>query len=86
MKNKVIALIFSAFFIGIVSVSAQEGPSTSVAGGGVLVKGWTGQIDAKETTAGLTINNAKLAKEGDALRVTTGPAVTYWNATSERRL
>jgi hypothetical protein len=27
----------------------------------------------------MTLNSAKLAKEGDALHVTTGPAVTYWN-------
>src|SRR3984893_10113942 len=53
--------------------------SRGVAGGGVSVPGWTGKIDAKEETAGMTLNNAKLAKEGDALKVTTGPAVTYWN-------
>ena len=60
-------------------VSAQEGDSKAVAGGGVTVKGWTGQIDAKEKTAGLTLENAKLASEGKGLHVTTGPAVTYWN-------
>ncbi|HKG81464.1 MAG TPA: hypothetical protein VKA78_18635, partial [Pyrinomonadaceae bacterium] len=43
------------------------------------VTGWTGKIDAKEETAGMTLNSAKLAKEGDALHVVTGPAVTYWN-------
>ena len=53
--------------------------SRGVAGGGVSVPGWTGKIDAKEETAGMTLNSAKLAKDGDALHVTTGPAVTYWN-------
>jgi hypothetical protein len=53
--------------------------SRGVAGGGVSVPGWTGKIDAKEEAAGMTLNSAKLAKEGDALHVTTGPAVTYWN-------
>jgi hypothetical protein len=43
------------------------------------VPGWTGKIDAIEVAAGMTLNSAKLAKEGDALKVTTGPAVTYWN-------
>ena len=43
------------------------------------VPGWTGKIDAKEETAGMTLNSAKFAKDGDALHVTTGPAVTYWN-------
>jgi len=79
MKNKVIVLAVSLFLAGLTGVSAQEAPSTSVAGGGVLVKGWTGQIDAKEQTAGLTLNSAKLVKDGKAVHVTTGPAVTYWN-------
>jgi hypothetical protein len=61
---------------------SQGGPmenSRAVAGGGVSVKGWTGKIDAKEETAGMTLNSAKFAKEGDAFHVITGPAVTYWN-------
>jgi hypothetical protein len=53
--------------------------SRGVAGGGISVPGWTGKIDAKEEAAGMTLNSAKLAKEGDSLRVTTGPAVTYWD-------
>jgi hypothetical protein len=58
---------------------AQMESSRGVAGGGISVPGWTGKIDAKEETAGLTLNSAKLVKEGDALHITTGPAVTYWN-------
>jgi hypothetical protein len=82
MKNQIIHTVFLAFsllFVGLGSISAQEGPSTSVSGGGILVKGWTGQIDAKEKAAGLTLNSAKLAEEGKGLHITTGPAVTYWN-------
>jgi hypothetical protein len=72
-------LSVAVFFTFVTGAAGQEGPSTTVAGGGVLVKGWTGQIDAKEKTAGLTLNSAKLVEEGKALHVTTGPAVTYWN-------
>lgn len=82
MKNHILLVllfVFSVFLIGPANAVAQEGESTSVSGGGVLVKGWTGQIDAKEKTAGLTLNSAKLASEGKGLHVTTGPAVTYWN-------
>ena len=79
MKNRFLLTLFFVFIIGLVNISAQEGESVGVVGGGVLVKGWTGQIDAKEKTAGLTLNSAKLAKDGKALHVTTGPAVTYWN-------
>lgn len=61
------------------SQTAQNETSVGVAGGGISVPGWTGKIDAKEEAAGLTLNSAKLAKDGDALHVTTGPAVTYWD-------
>jgi hypothetical protein len=61
------------------SQGGQMETSRGVPGGGISVTGWTGKIDAKEETAGMTLNSAKFAKEGDALHVTTGPAVTYWN-------
>ena len=59
--------------------AAQSEASTVVAGGGITVAGWTGRIDAKEEEAGQVLSNAKLASEGANLRVTTGPAVAYWN-------
>ncbi len=58
---------------------AQDDASRSVAGGGISVPGWTGKIDAREERFGQTLNDAKLAQEGNAMRVITGPAVTYWN-------
>src|ERR1700691_5149772 len=58
---------------------AQDETSRSIAGGGISVPGWTGKIDAKEERSGQTLNDAKLAPEGNAMRVITGPAVTYWN-------
>lgn len=73
------SILLFVFAFGLICVSAQEGPSTAVSGGGITVKGWTGKIDAKEAATGLTINSAKLASEGKGFRVTTGPAVTYWN-------
>jgi hypothetical protein len=62
-----------------IGIFAQDETSRSVAGGGISVPGWTGKIDANEERSGQALNNAKLAKEGDALHVVTGPAVTYWN-------
>ena len=53
--------------------------SRAVAGGGISVPGWVGQVDANAEKAGQTVNDAKLGKEGGALRVTTGPAISYWN-------
>ncbi len=62
-------------------IGAQAKPDTAraVSGGGVLVPGWTGVIDANEQKQGQKLENAKLAQEGKDLKVTTGPAVTYWN-------
>jgi len=76
---RTLLLVVAVFIIGLADISAQEGDSKAVAGGGVSVPGWTGQIDAKEKTAGLTLNSAKFVKEGKGFHVTTGPAVTYWN-------
>jgi hypothetical protein len=56
-----------------------------VSGGGISVPGWTGKIDANEEKAGQVLNNAKLAQQGNALVVTTGPAVTYWNPANTAR-
>ena len=70
----VIVLVTSA-----VQAFGQTDASRPVAGGGISVAGWTGKIDANAEQAGQTINDDKLSKEGDALHVITGPAVTYWN-------
>ena len=73
----------SIYALAIVVLTAAVGmgqeTSRAVAGGGISVPGWTGKIDANEERAGQALNNAKLAQEGGALQVTTGPAVTYWN-------
>ena len=61
------------------SLFAQGETSKGVAGGGITAAGWTGQVDANEAKNGMTVNSAKLAKEGDGLHVTTGPAIAYWN-------
>jgi hypothetical protein len=75
-----VALIAALFIPGAVfSQTPEQETSRAVADGGVKVSGWTGQIDAKEAEAGMTLNSAKFAKEGDAFHVVTGPAVTYWN-------
>lgn len=59
--------------------SRAQDSARAVAGGGILVQGWAGKIDAQEVTAGQVLANSKFAAEGAGYRVTTGPAVTYWN-------
>ena len=45
------------------TAQAQGDASKSVAGGGISVPGWMGQIDANEAGRGMTISNSKFAKE-----------------------
>jgi hypothetical protein len=66
------------------TVNAQE-TERSVAGGGISVPGWKGEVDARAASRGQSVNDAKLAKEGDDLHVTTGPAVTYWDPSNTAR-
>jgi len=61
------------------SQGGQMEASKGVPGGGITIPGWTGKIDAKEAAAGLTLESAKLEKDGNNMHVVTGPAVTYWN-------
>jgi len=85
MKTRTL-LIIVVVITGFANVFAQEeGASTKVAGGGVLVKGWTGKIDPKEQQAGLTLENAKLSEENKVLHVVTGPATTYWNPANKAK-
>lgn len=74
------AALLSAIAVLPTSLHAQaDEVSRTVADGGIKVAGWQGKIDDSEAKKGMVLNNAKLAKEGDKLVVTTGPAVTYWN-------
>jgi hypothetical protein len=77
--QELIALIAIVWVPAIGFAQTPSEASRSVAGGGILVPGWSGQIDANAEKAGQTIKDAKLAQEGSGLHVTTGPAVTYWN-------
>jgi hypothetical protein len=80
MTNRLRATLLpgAMMLLGAACATAQDA-SRGVEGGGISIPGWTGVIDAKETAAGLTLNHARMAMNGAAMHVTTGPAVTYWN-------
>ena len=61
------------------SVAGAQDESRVVAGGGIKVPGWQGKIDPNEARQGGKLEGAKLEKVGNDLRVTTGPALAYWN-------
>jgi hypothetical protein len=81
-KNSAMRMIYCATLavsLNVPATNAQGDASRAVAGGGISVPQWTGKIDAGEQQRGLSLNDAKLSKDGDTLHVTTGPAVAYWN-------
>lgn len=78
-RGSVVAMAFALLIASRICAYAQEDANRLVAGGGISVPGWAGKIDANAERAGETVNDAKLAAEGGALHVTTGPAVTYWS-------
>ncbi len=81
-----IAIAFAALtLVSGASCARAQDANRAVVGGGIAVPGWMGRIDPKELSGGEKLENARLAKEGDALHVTTGPAVAYWNPESTAR-
>ena len=77
-----VAVSFSCTTQPRVAPAPSQAPMEStreVASGGISVAGWTGKIDAGEAKQGQVLSNAKLASDGGALHVTTGPAVAYWH-------
>jgi len=80
----VLAVAALTLVSGASCVHAQD-TNRPVAGGGITVPGWMGRIDPKELRGGEKLENARLTKDGDALHVTTGPAVAYWNPENTAR-
>ena len=78
VHGSAVAVAISLLISPVFGARAQD-TARAVAGGGISVPGWTGKVDPNEEKAGQTLNNAKLAQEGNVLHVTTGPAVAYWN-------
>ena len=74
----VAAVAVLAFMAGAVAF-AQFDPDRVIPGGGIHIPGWTGKIDASSARQGRKLEDAKLAQDGNAIHVTTGPATTFWN-------
>ena len=69
------ALVVATVLLAPPGATAQQTEATrSVADGGIAVPGWQGKADGDGQ-----LKDAKLANDGDALHVVTGPAITYWN-------
>lgn len=76
MKRLTFAL---AIALAVPGLALAQDADRKVAGGGIAVDGWKGKIDAGAVKKGLTINDSKFAKSGNALHLTIGPAAFYWH-------
>jgi hypothetical protein len=82
MRLFCITVLTAGLFTGFplaASAQAQNEGSRAIEGGGITAPGWKGEVDPNEAKAGMTVNQAKFAKEANEFHITTGPAVTYWN-------
>ena len=80
-RNRLTATAAAAVMLTLAAGAAEaQDQSRAITGGGIDVPGWSGKIDAREASQGMTLENARLAEENGALHVTTGPAVAYWKA------
>jgi hypothetical protein len=79
MRGTYVFVSIATAVVFISNVAYAQDESRVVAKGGISVAGWQGKIDAREEARGQKLDNAALAKHGDAFHVSTGPAVTYWN-------
>ena len=68
----VMALTFTA------TVAAAQDADRSVKDGGIKVPGWKGRVDRRPAAGGKTIADSKLTAEGNALRLSVGPAGNFW--------
>jgi hypothetical protein len=73
MYGSALAVAIAVLAPPVIGAQGQEANRT-VSGGGISAPGWSGKADG----AG-QVSEAKLSMEGKDLKVTTGPAVTYWN-------
>lgn len=77
--RRISAFAFAAVALVPFGLAQGQDASRAVAGGGVSVPGWMGQVDASSAKRGQSANDTKFAPEGKEIHITTGPATTYWN-------
>ena len=76
---RIFAIAVAGLGLAAGSLRAQGDPDKVVAGGGVMVPGWTGRIDPQAAKGGRKITEDKVVSMGSGFHVTSGPAAIYWN-------
>ena len=77
--RRVSVFAFAAVALVPFGLAQGQDASHSVAGGGVTVPGWMGQVDAGSAKRGQSAKDTKFDPDGKGIHIVTGPATTYWN-------
>ena len=77
VKGSIVAIAVAALALSV--PSAAQDADRAVKGGGIMVKGWQGKVDAGAAKKGQTINDSKFEETGGAFHIAAGSASTYWN-------
>ncbi|MFV2006225.1 MAG: hypothetical protein ACC667_02205 [Longimicrobiales bacterium] len=70
-------LAFVALMVG--TPALAQDADRSVEDGGVKVDGWKARIDRRPISQGGSITDSRFSAEGDAFRLSIGPAGEFWN-------
>jgi hypothetical protein len=77
---RIATTLFAAALVAAPFTSSQaQDADRAVKDGGIKVDGWKGRVDRRAASQGKTVADSKLAKEGEALRLSVGPAGNFWN-------
>ena len=74
---RIVTMVLAASLMA--SVASAQDADRSVKDGGIKVSGWMGKVDRRPASQGKTIADSKLVSEGNALRLSVGPAGNFWN-------
>ncbi len=74
---RVTSLVLS--FLLVAAAAAAQDADRSVKDGGIKIPGWKGRVDRRPASQGKTIADSRLVAEGNALRLSVGPAGNFWN-------
>ncbi len=70
-------LAFVALMVG--TPALAQDADRSVEDGGVKVDGWKARIDRRPIRQGMSVTDSRFSAEGDAFRLSIGPAGLFWN-------
>lgn len=73
------ALVITVALAATATASAAQDADRTVAGGGIKIAGWLGRVDRRAASQGKTVNDSRLVAEGNAFRLSVGPAGNFWN-------